>query len=372
LSYDHRRLVDVLSWIYGREELLTGPTAHVYPALALPCRLGCLDGLLGGLVPDGRRFPATSPLLERLRRGRSRLWNGPTFVLRGLDRMADGPRMHCSRGSYFDAVNTAMMLREELREVAADPSVEPGEAAYRRLRRRHRLHRGATGAEARAQVWSGDGRSAAVGISCLLAVRGVGGYLGCLQRRSATVADDPGIHHLVPSMVFQPPDGEVAPGDGYSLAEAVLRELGEELFSSAEGGERAAAGAAAVAELRAALGDGRAELLLSGLVVDLQDLRPEVLAVLAIHDPGWLDRHGAAVRVCAREYHEDPRAARPDRGVFQPLDQWDPGAPDGPFAPGRCTVGAAAAAVFGIPLVPRPASARAASDHLVTPGSHHA
>jgi hypothetical protein len=346
---------DIWEWLYGGEDLLRNRLGLAYPALIRPFRLEDPEQVLGDLVPDDREFPATSPLLTRLQGANAHLWNGRTYVFRELEPGPDGPRLRCSPGFYFDALNTCAMLRAELADALAEGGSGTPPALYPRLARRFDLHRGARGAAAAAQAWSGEGRSAAVAISCLFAVRAEDGYRFCVERRSLHLADDPGAYHVVPSMVFQPAAGDASGRTGYSITETILREIGEELFSADGEAEQAARAEAALGDLRRHLALGSAALQVSGLALNLLDLRPEILAVLAVDDPGWLRRHGPAVRIAASEFRDDPegRVAMAGTQAFRPLPDAAALSAEGEFGPGRSVVGGAAAVILGLPLLAR-------------------
>jgi hypothetical protein len=292
-------LVSVLAGVHGEPHLLAAPGGARLPALVRqPDSPGGPDpdpeALLGPLMPDTRAFPATSPELQRLHARSAKLWNGPTYVLRGFD--ADG-RLACAAGRYFDAVTTCFELRAEARDALSRFPADPA-AAWQAMPRRRALYAGRTHEALNDWLWRGEDRSASLSISCLLLVRAADGWRYGVARRAADLADEPGLNHVVPSMAFQPVDAQA--DSGYSITDSVLRELAEELFSVPEGGAWRAL--PAIADLQARLTAGSAHHRLTGLILNLEDLRPEILTLLWIPDPAWLARFGGEMALCRNEY----------------------------------------------------------------------
>jgi hypothetical protein len=301
------------------------------------------DTLLGGLRTDERRFPDHSPELTALKARGAQLWNGPTYVLRGIN--ADDQSLACAIGRYFDAVTTCFELRAELGRAVARWPDDPA-SAWAAMPHRRRLLDGRTGTIANDWLWRGDGRSASLSISCLFVVADGTGYRWGVARRADDVSDEPGLHHVVPSMAFQPQVG--APAGGFSITQTLLRELAEELFDLPEGGVWD--GLPPVQELLGHLERGNARLAVSGLVMNLEDLRPEILTLLLVEDPGWLTQHGPAIRLCRTEY------AAGQTGLV-PLTPWqasglDRSIPEA-FRMGRGTVAGSTCVALGGPLLAR-------------------
>lgn len=302
----------VLASIHGEDQLLRAPGGERLPALVQRPTAGDPEALLGPLSSDARAFPPTGPELELLQRGGAKLWNGPTYVLRGRD--AEG-RLACATGRYFDAVNTCFELRAEAARALASHPVDPA-AAWQAMPMRRALYAGRTGRQLNDWLWRGDGRSASLSISCLLLVRDAGGYRYGVARRAADVADEPGLSHVVPSMAFQPTDAD--PASGYRITDTVLRELAEELFSVPEGADWR--GLPAIEDLRGRLASGRARHCPTGIIMNLEDLRPEILTLLWIPDADWLERFAADMALCRSEYAEGQSGLQPTGAAWPAQD----------------------------------------------------
>ena len=324
-------LVSVLASIHGEDNLLRMPSGERLPALVRPPNSADPEVLLGSLMPDLRAFPETSPELQRLQARSAKLWNGSTYVLRGFD--ATG-RLTCATGHYFDAVTTCFELRAEARYALSRFPANPA-AAWQAMPQRRALYAGRTQDELNDWLWRGEERSASLSISCLFLVRTADGWRYGVARRAADLADEPGLNHVVPSMAFQPVS--VQAESGYSITDSVLRELAEELFSVPEGADWR--GLLAIADLQAHLAEGKAQHCLTGLILNLEDLRPEILTLLWIPDPEWLPRFGGEIALCRNEYSAGQAGLQPFDEHWQTLPE--------AFCDGRGTLAGTACVALG-------------------------
>lgn len=331
-----RASVDWLAELHGHSALLLTPDGETLPALSKPLDIADVDALLGPCFDDDRCFSASSPELERLRLRHARLWNGPTYVLRGFD--PNTSRLTVARGHYFDAITTCFELRAELHRAE---SQAPG-SVWDRMPRRRAVLGGRVGDEANEWLWSGEGRSASIGISCLFLVNIADGFRYCAARRGMDVSDEPGLYHVVPSMLFQPVEKNESAE--YSIRRTVLREVAEELFSVPEDGDWATS--APIVRLQALMDQGRAALRVTGLVLNLEDLRLEILTLLHVLDVGWMNEFGADLRACASEYASG-------QAVLHGIDDFLIGRLPIAFRAGGGTIAGTACLTLGAPWVRR-------------------
>jgi hypothetical protein len=115
-------------------------------------------------------------------------------------------------------------------------------------------------------------------------------YRVMFGKRSGQTAAHADLCHVIPAGMFQPELGDVA--TEWSIKHNVLKEYGEELFS--ERIDESFLDATyfysqwlGVASLLGALDEGKCELLITGLVVNLFNLRPEICCLLLVRDHTW-------------------------------------------------------------------------------------
>jgi hypothetical protein len=318
----HRRLIDYLTRTYG--DRLFRRDGIAYPVMVYPAgpeASGDPDGLLASGFPrhyaDPAEFtPYAADHLRDRRRTHPHMTNGVSYM---LDELTPEPLHIRGRlGYYFDMIATCDALDQELR-------------AYGRGQRddtplRDAFHRAIPPQQA---LTSGRGRAAIIGGAVLTMYRCNGAYEFILGQRSQRVSVGVGLYHVVPAFVYQPsgPPGFYA--DDWSIRHQVAREFGEELFGMPEYVDWQPQPETAtyfydhppVAELKAMLAEGRAELHLTGVAFNLLSLRPEVCALLIIHDEDWYLRR----RQTLHKVRDDERQAT----HYIPLDTLA-GLPDDP------------------------------------------
>jgi len=111
-----------------------------------------------------------------------------------------------------------------------------------------------------------------------------------LGKRSALTGAHADLFHVIPACIFQPELGKRH--DEWDIFHSFLKEYGEELYSEELDRKRRDAryfykewkGVAALLE---AMDQGRCSFAITGLVINLLNLRPEVCALLLVHDPDW-------------------------------------------------------------------------------------
>lgn len=225
--------------------------------------------------------------LDALLTEKPHLTNGRSFVFdRFTGDATSDYRLHAHLGQYFDMLATCDALDQETRR-----HIEHGTATPLRDHL-HRTHNPLS------LLVDGVGRSAVIGVATLIVFPQDGHYTTLIGRRAGSLATDPGRYHVLPAFVFQPSGPPELIAGEWSLSQQILREFGEEAFAMPEYADWPEPVTSAdyfadyppVADLRAMLADGRAVLELTGVVVSLLTLRPEVCAVIVIHDPDWYPR----------------------------------------------------------------------------------
>ena len=140
----------------------------------------------------------------------------------------------------------------------------------------------------------GVGRSAAIGIGTLTVFNDGDVYRAILAKRSQSTALDSNMFHVLPAMMFEPTTAVFADQREWSVKHQIFREILEELFGLTE--ESAPKrwnyfyDHPALRYLLGLLETGKAKLRVTGLILNLLTLRPEISALLLIHDPGWYAR----------------------------------------------------------------------------------
>ena len=281
------KLIDTLWSLYG--ERLYSHGGQTFPVIVLPAAPDQHTDVDSVLVTDYPRafvdrstfaFYDSGHLQNRLRT-RPGMTDNPTYI---MERMQSNPlRIQAKLGRYFDMMATCDALDWELRDFASGRRDD--------LPHREQLH---ALVSPEALLYDGRGRSGVIGVAVLTVFNHEGRYRAIVAQRSSALATGAGLYHVVPAFVFQPSGPESFYAAEWSVRHHICREFGEELFAMPEYGQWQSAQTAdyfhehpAVAELRAMLEDGRAELFLTGIAFNLLSTRPEICAALLIHDPEW-------------------------------------------------------------------------------------
>jgi len=284
----HDRLIKALNPLYG-DDLYTHAGA-TYPLRVLRPADGQTDvnSLLVGDFPrdfvDPAAFPARDDAHLQGRQATRTLTNGLCYV---MDHIETAPlQIRAKLGYYFDMIATCDAFDHELRDFArGDRDDTPLREAF---------HAAVPPGNA---VYNGRGRAAVIGGAVLTVFNHADGYQCLIGQRPAQMATGAGLYHVVPAFVFQPSGPERFYAGEWSFTHHVLREFGEELFAMPEFHTWKSALAhdyfyshPAVGDLRAMLTQGDAQLQLTGVACNLLSLRPEICALLIIHDDGWYTR----------------------------------------------------------------------------------
>jgi hypothetical protein len=295
-------LYQYLGWKYGGVPLLRRQR-HLYPvAVFLPAeeQIGDVDSVLLDLQdtsPEDYQLEPRDATFRQLwdqtlRRGH--LQDLPTYTMKRLTASEDRLGIVCERGSYFRAVETCDALEWEAVTSAATELNDSSKEAFERfdatLPLRCRLH-----AIVDDPITDGRHRSAAIAVSTLVAFNDEGQYYLLLSRRAGEgVTAYRGLLHVVPSFMFQPVAGHYR--EEWSIRHNIYREYLEELFDRPEpqGGMTAWRQFyvdPCLVYLRDLEERGDARLYLTGIAVNLLNLRPEICTVLLIRSPEWFRHH---------------------------------------------------------------------------------
>jgi hypothetical protein len=278
-TYD--QIITTLRGHYGDRLYRRGPVT--YPFILFPTHGATVDTVLSPSVPANPMtradyaFYHDDVIQATLARGGT-LYNGTTYA---LDRLALNPlRLHARVGYFFDFMATCTAI--ELETLAGGPST---------LRDKLYAHTAPA-----TTLTSGAGRCPLIGVNTLVVFRGADGYRLLMGQRSAETAVRPNAVQVVPASAFQPAGSEPEQiAAGWNLRAHITAEYVEELFGATEaehGGDHRTHPEAL--RLQAMLGEGAAQLLLTGITANLMTTHICICNLLLIHDPAWHTRLGAA------------------------------------------------------------------------------
>ena len=288
-SRDYKNLTDYLQHLYQCQPFERGGIQHPvivhYPGRE---QIRDPDSILDPYPPkpEKRDFAAYDyAYLHDLQNSKPNLYNGATFTLKSL--RTKPLKLRANIGRYFDMLATCAALEHELRAALAQ--------GWMLAPSRKRYHRQIAPSDA---LTRGDRRSAAIGIGTLTVFNDAGSYKALLSRRSRHTGLDSGLYHVLPAMMFDPGNSDIAQAGEWSVRRQVLREVAEELFNAPEAMDARARESIhahpALVYLQALMEADRARLYLTGILINLLTLRPEISTLLLIHDPAWYARVTAA------------------------------------------------------------------------------
>ena len=284
-SRDYKNLTDYLQHLYQCQPFarngIEHPVTVFYPSAD---QVHDLDSVLDPYPPaiEPRDYTAYDySYLHDLQNRKPFLHNGYTFTMKRLTQ--EPLKLRGALGRYFDMLATCAALENELRDAAADGWMRaPSRATY---------HRAVDPQDA---LQRGTKRCAAIGIGTLTVFNDRGAYKAMLARRSEKTAYDSGMFHVLPAMMFGPTTPDFANPQEWSVKHQVLREVLEEMFNMPEewNPERwdFFYQHPALLYLQELMDAGKAELCLTGVIINLLTLRPEISTLLLIHDPEWYAR----------------------------------------------------------------------------------
>ena len=201
--------------------------------------------------------------------------NDPVFVIRELSIAEGSCKIEGGLTDYFSSLANHDALEHELLSTSLRLSKEgrlSNENLYKKLPLRQEFHK--QGPESKR-------RCAGIGVSTLLAYHTADeGYKLIVRRRSAETAVHTDLYHVIPAGMFQ---------DVWSIQHCVIKEYCEELFRERfdpdrEDPEYIFRDWESAGSIRRVIAKGDCELLTSGLVLNLFNMRPEICTVLVFHD----------------------------------------------------------------------------------------
>lgn len=264
-------LMRFLAWKYGEQRLIAR-AGRIYPAVCHCTRQTDVESVLGALdaapavEPHGNDVSRLAQLVD------PRLTNGYVYVMRQT-RFGSQPSMDCGLGRYFGMLDTCSAIEVELRAAICAGDCDP-RALDAKLKLRNTAHEAAGGDP----IACGAGRDAALGLSMLVACRTSDGYRMRLARRGdGGLGLGGGQLHVVPSGMFDFADARL----DFKVRAKLREEYAEELFENAAG---------VLDYLDQLLANGEAQLILTGIAMDLLNLRPEICTLLVIDTPEWFER----------------------------------------------------------------------------------
>ena len=317
IAFRNPNLHQFLKWKYHNEPIFervgqTYPVA-VYPAPTSQIRFP--DSVLLGLedAPDQEVAVQDSSFRQLRKQLGAVLKNDPTFTMKELiiDQNQSGQTtqvgLKCGLGTYFEALDTCDALEWEILSKFTDLTGSTA-AAFEQFDRQLPL-RSALHAKVANPVRDGRHRSAAIAISTLVAYYNEMRDLTLwLQLRSATTtAVHSNLIHVIPSFMFQPTT--VYLKEEFSVRHNIYREYLEEIFDRRELRKRSTGhwryfyGDPCLRYLRRLLYTQEAELYLSGVAVNLLNLRPEICTVLFIRSSKWYGYHSQGSKISEEHFH---------------------------------------------------------------------
>jgi len=285
-TYDYKNITDYLQHLYQctpfSRDGVEHPVTVYYPSEA---QIRDVDSVIDPYPPtqEDTDFAVYDySYLHTLQNSKPSLFNGRTFTLNFI--RTNPLRMRGALGDYFDMLATCATLEHELRDAVAEGWMRaPSRAQYHRH------------VEPKDAILRGSRRSAAIGIGTLTVFNDKGTYKTILARRSNKTAFDSGMYHVLPAMMFQPTTPEFShPDHEWSIKHQVLREVLEEMFNMPEQLHNEQWDFfyqhPAMVYLQALMDSGQAQLYVTGIILNLLTLRPEVSTLLLIRDPEWYTR----------------------------------------------------------------------------------
>lgn len=292
-------LYDFLRWLYPSENVpvkhgLSYPVAlYMAPKRQWNDPESVLDGLdlqSPELTHHNLRKAGEAYRKMRTAQG-ANMWNGHTYRLLKLE-TDKRLKMHCGLGRYFTAFETCDILELELLTKFAEKHPSNLHEFYsffcNELKLRHLVQN--------CPITEPKERSAAIAISTLVIFRDGNHFKTILWERSGTVGPHSDLTHVLPSLMFQPVVDDFS--NEFSVRHNIYREYLEELFDVPE---------VRMPQrepfynyfyqnpnlkfLRTLEKEKRARIVLTGVSINLLNLRPEICTLLLIDDNVWRDKH---------------------------------------------------------------------------------
>lgn len=302
-SRENPYLYEFLKWKYGNYNILEW-RQNIYPVVVFPApnhqKYNVNSALTYPLTkeePKSEAFvvrePTVRALLEKLG---VPIQNRLTYTMTRLNTQ-DSLQLTGALGCYFYTLDTCYSLEWEILSnlnKLGGHNEDDFKRFDEQLDLRRKLH-----ANVNYPIVDGSGRSAAIGISTLIAYNDNGRINLWLKRRSKKdVAAHGGLVHVIPSFIFQPVTEFIE--EEFKVPHNIFREYLEEIFDRPEPQMGTEAvynyfyGDLRLQYLLTLLGSQQAELLFTGIAVDLLSLRPEICTLLWIKTSDWFNRHSSS------------------------------------------------------------------------------
>jgi hypothetical protein len=280
---------------------------HPYPALVFPAPITSVTDIeypLGEIdVSFYTEFSkplsdAGSKYLDKLKKSGREIQNFVTYVMKNLDE--NTMKVNCSLGTYEEMLMTCDVLEKELLVKWGEKT--PKENKFEDFWNRHIPLRRELHYMNPKAFTDGSLRSNALGISTPIIFNADNTYKMLISERSERVVVHSDLLHVLPSFMFQPivgPYNEDYKTEFQIRRHQIEREYLEEVFHYEE-----AKGISTTTEkfewyadkpelkyIRSLINQNAAELLFTGITIDLFNLRPEICTLLLIKTPDWYNNH---------------------------------------------------------------------------------
>lgn len=298
-SLGSSKLHRFLKWKYKNHNILNRCN-KIYPVAIYPApesQVNNLESVLHSLdkicPKDNELKPKNANYRELLEITGRDLEDRPTFTMVDLIATTSKLELKCELGSYFRSMDTCESLLWEIASMSnrlKNVDEENFKKFDESLSLRSEIHN-----QVDNPIVSGKFRSAAIGISTLLAYNDDGKYNLWLRRRSSTtVALGANKIHVIPSFMFQPSTAFI--DEEFSITHNIYREYLEEIFNTPEAQEEEADwryfyGDPNFQFLKELMDTEEVKLYFTGIAVNLFNLRPEVCTVLLIKSSEWYNFH---------------------------------------------------------------------------------
>ena len=318
-------LYQFLKWKYGPEYILERG-GQTYASAIFKASQGQMDNLESVLNSDlDIRVPAEDELISQDASYRALLEKigrppaeEPTYSMVDID-VEGGLQMSSELGTVFRAVDTCESLAWELLW-SWDDNLIADETQFDRLLThlplRRKLHE-----EIDNPLINGRGRSAAIGISTLVAFPIDDQIFLWLKKGSSQgISLHSSLLRAIPAGLFQPDTEDVE--QEFSVRHNFYRVYLEEVFGRREDGVPANSQSfyddPALDYLRKLLESGEASLKFTGIAMNLLNLRPEICTLLYIKTPDWYKFHSESPEESLRFNFKDEST-----NIFEELDALD-------------------------------------------------
>lgn len=226
------------------------------------------------------------------------LRNLPTYCLNSIRNESDGTvKLDCSIGKFFDTLRTGDVLEWEL--LMAVGSWRKNNRNFDTFQKKYLPLRNYVHSLSKSDdlLINPVGRSAAISISTTILFNKGDEYAILIGERSSRgVAVQADLFHVIPGLMFQPVVNEV--NLEFSIVHNIYREYLEELFKLPEVNEPPPVIShdyfyenPNLCFLRELIDNGEAKIYITGLVVSLLNLRPEICTLLYIDTSDWYNKH---------------------------------------------------------------------------------